>query len=219
MFSTILDISSFFIGMLINLLLIALICYYFKRKYEILEQAQNEQAKIIYNLIQNQVPQKTFDINELMATHLNAPEIMDESDDSDSESDDDDIHKIKHFSLNEPSLDINETHQLVTPSAPLIITKIDDKEKSNIVQANEEETSEGQMNAGQTNAGQTNAGQTNAETDYSKMSMKQLKDILSQKGIQSNARMKKNELINLIENGSGSGSNLNLVEEMVEVII
>ena len=201
MFSTILDISSFFIGMLINLLLIALICYYFKRKYEILEQAQNEQAKIIYNLIQNQVPQKTFDINELMATHLNAPEIMDETDESDSDSDDD-IPKIKHFSLNESSLDINESHQLVTPSAPLIITKIEDI---------------GQDNEGSASTGSASSGPASTETDYSKLSMKQLKDILSQKGIQSNARMKKNELINLIENGSSS--NLNLVEEMVEVII
>ena len=59
------------------------------------------------------------------------------------------------------------------------------------------------------------------ETDYSKMSMKQLKDILSKKGIQSNARMKKNELINLIENGQSSNStlNLNLVDEIVEVNI
>ena len=195
MFSTILDISSFFIGMLINLLLIALICYYFKRKYEILEQAQNEQAKIIYNLIQNQVPQKTFDINELMATHLNAPEIMDETDESDSDSDDDEP-KIKHLSLNEPSYELIETHQIDTP---LIITKIED--------------------VGQASTGQASTGQASTETEYSKLSMKQLKDILSQKGIQSNARMKKNELINLIENGSNSSSNLNLVEEMVEVII
>ena len=206
MFSTILDISSFFIGMLINLLLIALICYYFKRKYEILEQAQNEQAKIIYNLIQNQVPQKTFDINELMATHLNAPEIMDETDESDSDSDDD-IPKIKHFSLNESSLDINESHQLVTPSAPLIITKIEDIGQDN----------EGSASTGPASTGSASSGPASTETDYSKLSMKQLKDILSQKGIQSNARMKKNELINLIENGSSS--NLNLVEEMVEVII
>ena len=208
MFSTILDISSFFIGMLINLLLIALICYYFKRKYEILEQAQNEQAKIIYNLIQNQVPQKTFDINELMATHLNAPEIMDETDESDSDSDDD-IPKIKHFSLNESSLDINESHQLVTPSAPLIITKIEDIGQDN----------EGPASTGSASTGSASTGPASTETDYSKLSMKQLKDILSQKGIQSNARMKKNELINLIENGSSSNLNLNLVEEMVEVII
>ena len=200
MFSTILDISSFFIGMLINLLLIALICYYFKRKYEILEQAQNEQAKIIYNLIQNQVPQKTFDINELMATHLNAPEIMDETDESDSDSDDDEP-KIKHLSLNEPSYELIETHQIDTP---LIITKIEDV---------------GQASTGQASTGQASTGQASTETEYSKLSMKQLKDILSQKGIQSNARMKKNELINLIENGSNSSSNLNLVEEMVEVII
>jgi hypothetical protein len=199
MFSSILDISSFFIGMLINLLLIALICYYFKRKYEILEQAQNEQAKIIYNLIQNQVPQKTFDINELMATHLNAPEIMDESDESDSESDDDEP-KIKHLSLSEPTLETNELEQ---PEAPLIITKIKDPEPN--IDPNVEPEQEDIVQ----------------ETDYSKMSMKQLKDILSKKGIQSNARMKKNELINLIENGqtSNSTSSLNLVEEIVEVII
>ena len=70
MFSSILDISSFFIGMLINLLLIALICYYFKRKYESLEVAQNEQAKILYNLLQAQAPRKQFDINELMNNNI-----------------------------------------------------------------------------------------------------------------------------------------------------
>jgi len=203
MFSSILDISSFFIGMLINLLLIALICYYFKRKYEILEQAQNEQAKIIYNLIQNQVPQKTFDINELMATHLNAPEIIDESDESDSESDDDEP-RIKHLSLNEQSLELSDTQINEAPSTPLIITKIKDPEPE--LEPNVELDTEEIV-------------QVNTETDYSKLSMKQLKDILSQKGIQSNARMKKNELINLIENGPNSTSSLNLVEEIVEVII
>jgi hypothetical protein len=208
MFSSILDISSFFIGMLINLLLIALICYYFKRKYEILEQAQNEQAKIIYNLIQNQVPQKTFDINELMATHLNAPEIVDESDESDSDDDDDDEPKIKHLSLSEPTLETNEIQQ---HDAPLIITKITDPEPNIAPQVETNLDTEPE-----------DIVHVNKETDYSKMSMKQLKDILSQKGIQSNARMKKNELINLIENGQSSSTSttsLNLSEEMVEVII
>ena len=87
MFSSILDISSFFIGMLINLLLIALICYYFKRKYESLEVAQNEQAKILYTLIQAQTPRKQFDINELMNNNSmhNLDTINVESDDSDYE--------------------------------------------------------------------------------------------------------------------------------------
>lgn len=50
-FSNLLDISSFFIGILINLLLVALICYYFKRKIDNLELSQSEQAKMLYTLI------------------------------------------------------------------------------------------------------------------------------------------------------------------------
>ena len=37
MFSKLLDITGFFVGVLINLLLIALICFYFKRKIDNLE--------------------------------------------------------------------------------------------------------------------------------------------------------------------------------------
>ena len=58
-FSSILDISSFFIGMIINLILVSLMCYYFKRKYEILEIAQTEQAKILYDLLRKDSLKKT----------------------------------------------------------------------------------------------------------------------------------------------------------------
>ena len=61
-FSSLIDVSSFFIGVLINLLLIALICFYFKRKFDNIEMAQSEQAKIIYNLIESK--QKTQQIIE-----------------------------------------------------------------------------------------------------------------------------------------------------------
>ena len=56
-FSNLIDISSFFIGVLINLLLVALICYYFKRKIDNLELAQSEQAKMLYSVIHNQEQQ------------------------------------------------------------------------------------------------------------------------------------------------------------------
>lgn len=56
-FTSLIDISSFFIGILINLLLIALICYYFKRKIDNLELAQSEQAKMLYNIIHQQQQQ------------------------------------------------------------------------------------------------------------------------------------------------------------------
>ena len=51
-FSSLIDVSSFFIGVLVNLLLIALICYYFKKKTDNIEMAQSEQAKILYSIVQ-----------------------------------------------------------------------------------------------------------------------------------------------------------------------
>lgn len=53
-FSSLIDISSFFVGVLINLLLIAMICYYFKRKIDNLEVSQAEQAKMLYGIISQQ---------------------------------------------------------------------------------------------------------------------------------------------------------------------
>lgn len=54
MLSNLLDITGFFVSVLINLLLIALICYYFKRKIDNLEYSQSEQAKTLYTLISQQ---------------------------------------------------------------------------------------------------------------------------------------------------------------------
>jgi hypothetical protein len=54
MFSNLLDITGFFVSVLINLLLIALICYYFKRKIDNLEYSQSEQAKTLYTILSQQ---------------------------------------------------------------------------------------------------------------------------------------------------------------------
>lgn len=51
MFSKTLDIISFFIIMILNLSLISLICYYFKKKFEAIEEVQQEQSKILYDLV------------------------------------------------------------------------------------------------------------------------------------------------------------------------
>ena len=48
------DIGSFFLVMIINVLLIVLLCYYFKKKFVNLEKSQTEQAKILYSLIETQ---------------------------------------------------------------------------------------------------------------------------------------------------------------------
>ena len=60
-FSSLIDVSSFFIGVLINLLLVALICYYFKKKFDNIEIAQSEQAKILHGLIEERMEQKTVE--------------------------------------------------------------------------------------------------------------------------------------------------------------
>jgi hypothetical protein len=196
MFSTILDISSFFIGMLINLLLIALICYYFKRKYEALELSQNEQAKILYNLINSQSKQEksSFNINELitnkslntLSNDILEDDLSSNDDSSDDESSDNESvleenNQIKTLSVN--TIELEEV-----PVIPNItVTKIEDV------------TSDTES------------------LDYNKLSIKQLKDILSKKGINSNNRMKKNDLIQLIE--KGEPDTLDLKDELSEVNI
>jgi hypothetical protein len=224
MFSTILDISSFFMGMLINLLLIALICYYFKRKYETLEASQNEQAKILYNLIQSQSPKSSFNVNELITnTKLNntmmcnPEDLEDLSSDTESETDSEDEsvfennEPVKILNLNDTAFTVeclDKNYELNEESStPILVTKVNDV--SEIVETLQEES--------------TTKLIVEEQTDYSKLSMKQLKDILSKKGINSNHRMKKNDLISLIEHGvidSSTDSNtLNLKDEMEEVNI
>ena len=226
MLSTILDISSFFIGMLINLLLIALICYYFKRKYEALEVAQNEQAKILYNLIQSQTPRKQFDIADIMKTNFisNNVEktqcvIEEESDsdsddsDSDSDSDDDSVHDVKVLKIKE-----TEVIELEEEDPPFVVTKVvESKPVENKPLENKHvDTRPVESEVLETTV-ESESLESTTELDYSKMTIKELKDILSKKGISSNQRMKKNELIQLIE--VGVSDVLNLSDELNEVNI
>ena len=160
MFSTILDISSFFIGMLINLLLIALICYYFKRKYEALELSQNEQAKILYNLINSQSKQEksSFNINELITNKslntLSNDVLEDDLSSNDDSSDDEssDNESVLEENNQIKTLSVNTIELEEVPVIPNItVTKIEDVT-------------------------------SDTETlDYNKLSIKKLKYILSKK--------------------------------------
>lgn len=51
MFSKLLDISGFFLIVVINLSLIALLCYYAKKKFESIEEIQREQSKVLFDLV------------------------------------------------------------------------------------------------------------------------------------------------------------------------
>ena len=187
-FANILDISSFFIGMLINLLLIALICYYFKRKYETLEIAQNEQAKILYNLIQQNKKPFTVEnvVQSVQEINLDKVNMNDSDSDSDTDSEDESEHE-------------SESEEVEVECAEV------DSEVKNVqvdIEATLEEVEEVIV--------------TKVE-DYSKLTIKELRDLLSKKGITSNHKMKKTDLLNLIE--TGTQDTLNLSEELSEVNI
>lgn len=201
-FANILDISSFFIGMLINLLLIALICYYFKRKYESLELAQNEQAKILYNLIQQQQPRKQFNMDDIQNhvvenINLDKDKMVDSDSDSNSDSDSDSDEELE-TKTKTIILDVDELETKTIMIDEIVnIEDIEDIEVK--VEVEVEEIIVTKID------------------DYSKMTIKELKDVLSKKGISSSNKMKKNDLIQLIE--TGAQDTLNLSEELSEVNI
>ena len=170
-----LDISGFFTGLIINLLLITLVCYYFKRKYENIESAQMEQAKVLYELLQQSSESKS----ERTVVKQNHPvslvvEVESDRDDDDDDDDDDDISS---------SSDDEEEEE--KPQDELI--------ESN---SNEEPT---------------------YETDYNKMSVKSLRDLLTNKGIKTNPKMKKNDLIRLANNKKSLVIDLAFEENPIEV--
>ena len=184
-FSSILDVSSFFIGMIINLIFVALMCYYFKRKYDYLEVAQNEQAKILYQLIhkpascQAPCPVPCMDFSCDPLTQLKDSDHESDSD-SDSESEEDD-HSDDHL--------VNEIKDMAELTDLTELTGLNVEEIKTVelgVQLDVSEPLEITLNA------------EDSENAYSKMSMKQLKELLSSKGIKPKTNIRKDELIELI---------------------
>jgi len=201
-FSSILDISSFFIGMIINLIFVALMCYYFKRKYDYLEVAQNEQAKILYQLIHKPAvcAAPCMDYTRDPLTQLKHPEPESESEsesDSDSESDaeteietmTETIHvKQDDFVLNEIT-DLKEMTELTE------LTELSELNMEEVKTIDLEVTVE---EVKPDDALEITLNMEETDNAYSKMSMKQLKELLSSKGIKPKNNIRKDELIDLI---------------------
>jgi len=174
MLSSILDIGSFFIGMIINLLLVTLMCYYFKKKYESLEEAQNEQAKLLYELLRDRNHAKTSQSTETKC----CPEMTIEIPDSDDESEDESVDSVEEFDHGVSEIKVVELETTMDPPDSLTIEKtveIVDTEPDLIME-------------------ETNSG---SEDGFSKMSMKQLRELLTEKGFKIKPSMKKNELVEL----------------------
>lgn len=163
-----LDISGFFTGLIINLLLITLVCYYFKRKYENIESAQMEQAKVLYELLSQNKSEQSYVLNK-----------------------------------EEP-----------LPSSEEVESEEEEEEESE----NEDESEDEDENERESQLIEENLEQWNSdETDYNKMSVKTLRDLLTTKGIKTNNKMKKNELIRLANNKKSLVIDLAFDENPIEV--
>lgn len=180
MLSSILDIGSFFIGMIINLLLVTLMCYYFKKKYESLEEAQNEQAKLLYDLLRDR-KQTTQSTQEPIKTEVIDIDSDDESVESEGEMEMEELVEPETKVL---TLDIPETTE---SNEPFTVDKFTvDKFTANL------------FNAETVTVDIVESEPELEENDgFSKMNMKELRDLLAKKGVKVKPTMKKNELLEL----------------------
>jgi hypothetical protein len=118
-----LDITGFFVGVLINLLLVALICFYFKRKIDNLEVAQSEQAKMLFSIISNndsinnQVPNINNNLNTQVSQNnlmngLDLTQLQNNNEDCDSDSDNNSDEESDDSSIEEEEDETDEETSL-----------------------------------------------------------------------------------------------------------
>ena len=186
-FSNILDISSFFIGVLVNLLLVALICFYFKRKIDNLEMSQSEQAKMLFQLIQQKEsnPSSVGDAPILpggaynMLNGLDLSQLNEEDDEEDNNA------------VNGESSDDDD----------------DDDDSSSDEEEDEEEKGE--------EIKKIEYEEVKEELDIEKMTVKEIRNLLENKGVQVQKKnIKKQELIDLYNKGVDVP-----VEEVIETVV
>lgn len=219
-FSSLIDVSSFFIGVLINLLLIALICYYFKRKFDNIEMAQSEQAKIIYNLIetrqqaQQQIQSKESSsglsfFNQSDLDKLDQSETKDvivtkmfpEDGDSDSDTDtDDDDHTVTTESEEEAD-DMNAIVDHANVEVDVIEETNVDEIKTVDISGPEEEIVEEPIAFEKSTEVDEHEESEHEEiiSEYEKMTVKELREALNMKGYHVKSNMKKSEMLELLQ--------------------
>lgn len=200
-FSNLIDISSFFIGVLINLLLVALICYYFKRKIDNLEMAQSEQAKMLFSIISNQqsgqihqlqmqnVSEETNGpgssmLNSLDLTQLVSSQSEDENQPKYEIVHDDEISDDESDEENE-SDDEDDTNEEVDSDREIESNPYDEVDTTSMEVICDPETK---------------TVEYEHVVEYDKMTIKELKELLVQNGhnnIRKNA--KKQDLINMLQ--------------------
>jgi hypothetical protein len=149
-------------------------CYYFKKKYESLEEAQNEQAKLLYELLRDRKQCSQESKSEV----IEIEDSDDESEESEGEMEELVEPEIKVLTLDIP--ETNETNETFT------VDKFSVDMVETVTVENPEEMVESEPDL----ILEENDG-------FSKMNMKQLRDLVTKKGVKVKPSMKKNELVEL----------------------
>tara|TARA_X000000950_G_C13893072_1_gene651681 strand:- start:1351 stop:1995 length:645 start_codon:yes stop_codon:yes gene_type:complete len=210
MFNRLLDISGFFLIIVINLSLIALLCYYAKKKFESIEDIQKEQSNILFNLVNKdnndidpmfltpsidanqELPQvndsKIVTLNESIV--LNEKSSEDSSDDEDESSDDED-----ESSDDEDESSVQDIDE-VKDNTGEDDDDEDDEDQDEDEDEDEDEDGEKKENLDKTD----NLNEENSELNLEKMTRPQLKEYIESKGQKINIKkLKKNEILDYIK--------------------
>lgn len=230
-FSNLIDISSFFIGVLINLLLVALICYYFKRKIDNLELAQSEQAKMLYSVIHTQEQQslqnaQSFSNNQVVnnmsflknldLTNL-GENVVDNSTNRENDTD--------LLQLENKILDIDESHDVEGSDSEIDSDSDEDEDNEMNEEGDDDDTtvSDGESvhenQESHENETKTVFIEEDEEQNYEKMTIKELKQLLESRGNAVTKRnIKKQELIDILVSMEGEQSSESDEEISIEKV-
>lgn len=233
-FSSILDISSFFIGMIINLLLVALVSYYFKRKYDHLEKSIDEHSDHIYLLLKKErdslrnIENNTTSLNASLFSNFGTqndqyeqkkyPSVVSSNNssesDSESESESDCESECSDVSVHPTQTQVGEILDL-DPMDPMEINidydlhpniTVEEISTTENLEDTEKKDEIKQLVIQESKPEETTVFNIQKvdilSQDYNKLTMKQLKDLLSNKGISVKPHMKKNDLIDLASKNS-----------------
>lgn len=215
-FSNLIDISSFFIGVLINLLLVALVCYYFKRKIDNLEVSQSEQAKMLYSLISRQEQEQrenvimnssehnqqegnimsqhnlsflqNLDLNSLGTTHNSIVEIPNTEINFSGSDSDSDSESDSDSDNEQDDHSEPESDDENQRETKVLNYKEQDAATNEIISV-EQEVKSIQYNE---------VDNHEENVDYEKMTIKELKSLIESKGLHIKKNSKKQELIEIL---------------------
>ena len=197
-FSSLIDVSSFFIGVLINLLLVALICYYFKKKFDNIEIAQSEQAKILHGLIEERMEQKTV---EKKSSGLNFFTM-------------DDLERMNNNTVSGSNVE----EEVSNDSKQILLTTEEHTENVNeesSVSDSESEVEEESDSESEDEEETKHVEIVEEDAKYEKMTAKELKEIITERGVNVKKYMKKQEMIDMLTEMDNKGQEVHVVKEEV----